>query len=205
MHLTVKGKQLDVGDALRSHVAETLQNVVAKYFGHSIEATVMFSREAHLFRADVSVHVGRGILVQAIGEDGDPYIAFDSASGKVGKRLRRYKHRLRDHHGNAEALAARIAAAVPARQYILEAEPEDHHDDHLAEEPAIKHQPVIIAEMTTQIDVLTVGEAVMRMELADLPALMFRNRSHNGLNLVYRRADGNVGWVDPTGVTGTNA
>jgi ribosomal subunit interface protein len=197
MHLSVKGKQLDVGDALRSHVAENLNGVVGKYFGRPIEANVVFSREAHLFRADISVHVGRGIMVQSIGEADEPYPAFDTACDKIAKRLRRYKSRLKDHHSTSESAAAHT---VTATKYILQAEAEDHtHEEH-ADGSAQGHLPVIIAEMTTSIDLLTVSEAVMRMELAELPAMMFRNRAHGNLNMVYRRADGHVGWVDPKGV-----
>ncbi|MEI7606747.1 MAG: ribosome-associated translation inhibitor RaiA [Rhodospirillaceae bacterium] len=198
MHLSVKGKQLDVGDALRSHVAENLNAVVGKYFGRPIEANVVFSRDAHLFKADISVHVGRGILVQTIGEADEPYPAFDTACDKIAKRLRRYKERLKNHHTSAEG----APEPVQAKKYILQAEPEDHHDGHHdghAAAAADGHKPVVIAEMTTPIETLTTGEAVMRMELADLPAMMFRNSAHGGLNMVYRRADGNVGWVDPKG------
>ena len=197
MHLSVKGKQLDVGDALRSHVAENLTSVVGKYFGRPIEANVVFSRDAHLFKADISVHVGRGILVQTIGLADEPYPAFDTACDKIAKRLRRYKERLKNHHSSAED----APEPVDAKKYILQAESEDHHDGHAAE----GHQPMVIAEMTTPIATLTTGEAVMRMELADLPALMFRNSAHGGLNMVYRRSDGNVGWVDPKGSGGAGA
>ena len=195
MHLSVKGKQLDVGDALRSHVAESLNGVVGKYFGRPIEANVVFSREAHLFRADISVHVGRGILVQSIGEADAPYPAFDTACDKIAKRLRRYKSRLKDHHSASEA----SGDALAAKKYILQAEAEDHTHDGQGDGAAESHQPVVIAEMTTSIATLTVSEAVMRMELAELPAMLFRNRGHGGLNMVYRRADGHVGWVDPKG------
>ncbi|CAK0750331.1 Ribosome hibernation promoting factor [uncultured Gammaproteobacteria bacterium] len=195
MHLTVKGKHIDVGDALRGYVAETMRAAVFKYFDRPIEATVVFSREAHLFRADISVHVGRGIMVQSIGEADEAYPAFDTACEKIAKRLRRYKRRLRDHHGRPEVESVQSDVA---KKYILEAEPEHHTDDH---EHHDRGQPVVIAEMTTGIDQLTVSEAVMRMELADLPAMMFRNRAHGGLNMVYRRSDGHVGWVDPSGNT----
>lgn len=203
MHLSVKGKQLDVGDALRSHVADSLNTVIGKYFGKSIEANVVFSRHAHLFQADISVHVGRGIMVQSNGEADEAYPAFDTACDKIAKRLRRYKRRLKAHHGNADGGAEQIAASA----YILQAEAEDvHHDDHDGADHHADHPPpVIIAEMTTAIDLLTVSEAVMRMELAEMPALMFRNRAHGGLNMVYRRPDGHVGWVDPKGSAGTNA
>ena len=199
MHLSVKGRQLDVGDALRSHVADNLTSVVSKFFGRPIEANVVFSRDAHLFKADISVHVGRGIMVQTNGEADEPYPAFDTACDKIAKRLRRYKERLKRHHNNAET----APEPVHAKKYILQAEPEDHHDGHAAVTDG--HQPVVIAEMTMPIETLTTGEAVMRMELADLPAMMFRNSAHGGLNMIYRRVDGNVGWVDPKGSGGVDA
>lgn len=189
MQLTVKGKQLDVGDALRTHVADSLNAAVGKYFTKPLEANVVLSREAHLFKADIQVHVGRGILVQSASEADQPYPAFDTACEKIAKRLRRYKSRLRKHHIEGEE------SALPARYQILEAEADTNHVD--GEEVAEAVHPVVIAEMQTRIETLTVSEAVMRMELGELPALMFRNRAHGGMNLVYRRADGNVGWVDP--------
>lgn len=198
MHLSVKGKQLDVGDALRSHVGDSIENIVTKYFTKPIEANVVFSRDAHLFRADISVHVGRGIVLQSIGESSEPYPAFDVAAEKIAKRLRRYKRRLKDHH-RPDGVSDGVDESIPASQYILEAEAEE---PHLEENGT---QPVIVAEMATRIDTLTVGEAVMRMDLAELPALMFRNRAHGGLNMVYRRTDGHVGWVDPKGTEGAGA
>jgi len=189
MQLTVKGKQLDVGDALRTHVDQTLDTITGKYFNGAIDATVVLSREAHLFRADVSIHVGRNLQMQSTAEADGPYQAFDQAADRMAKRLRRYKRRLTDHHKDLAP-----EPSLPASAYVLMAEPEDEAD--AAEEPA---QPVVVAEMTTPIDTLTVSQAVMRLDLADLPALMFRNRAHGGLNMVYRRSDGNVGWVDPHG------
>lgn len=189
MQLTVKGKQLDVGDALRTHVADSLTAVTEKYFSNPLEANVVFSRTAHLFRADISVHVGRNILLQSNAEADEPYAAFDLAADKVGKRLRRYKRRLKDHHKDASTVDV-----LPAQAYVLDAGPDDVPDDH--EEPA---QPMVVAEMESQIEQLTVSDAVMRLDLGDLPALMFRNSGHGGLNMVYRRPDGNIGWVDPRG------
>jgi ribosomal subunit interface protein len=215
MHLSVKGKQLDVGDALRTHVGDSLNAIVGKYFGRPIEANVVFSREAHLFKADISVHVGRNILLQSNAEASEPYPAFDTAADKIAKRLRRYKRRLKDHHHKGgDSVDGAMLVSMPASQYILEAEPEDHHveghegDTHDFAPQAVQDghdthpQPVVIAEMATVIDTLTVSEAVMRMDLAELPALMFKNRGHGGLNMVYRRQDGNVGWIDPKGTEG---
>ncbi|MCW2244130.1 ribosome hibernation-promoting factor, HPF/YfiA family [Azospirillum canadense] len=193
MQLTVKGKQLDVGDALRTHVADSLNSVVGKYFNKPIEANVVLTRDAHLFKADIQVHVGRGIVLQSASEATEPYPAFDTACEKLSKRLRRYKSRLRDHH---TVDAAAQQEAVPARYQILEAEKDEAQVDG-DEAAAEKVQPMVIAEMQTSIATLTVSEAVMRMELADSPALLFNNSAHGRLNLVYRRADGNIGWVDP--------
>ncbi|WP_029010663.1 ribosome hibernation-promoting factor, HPF/YfiA family [Azospirillum halopraeferens] len=201
MQLTVKGKQLDVGDALRTHVADSLNSTVGKYFTNPMEADVVFSREAHLFKADIQVHIGRGIVLQSASEATEPYPAFDTACDKIAKRLRRYKSRLRGHHPVGDT-----AEALPARYQILEAEREEHHVD--GEEAAgadDAHHPIVVAEMQTSVETLTVSEAVMRMELAERPALMFRNRAHGGLNLVYRRSDGNIGWVDPQGTATAGA
>jgi len=182
MHLTVKGKNLDVGNALRSHVEEFLNHTAGKYFRDPIEANVVFSKEKqHYFKADISIHVGGGILVQTHHEAGDPYVAFDTAAKAAGKRLGRYKDRLRDHRKNEpDALAA---------QYTTFA----------GEEPKAEGgtEPAIVAEMQTQILTLAVSDAVMRLELGNMPVLLFRNPRHGGINLVYRRKDGNIGWVDP--------
>ncbi len=193
MQLSVKGKQLDVGDALRTHVSDSLSRILGKYFGDAIEVSVTFSRHGHLYRAVVAAHVGRGIQVQAQGDADEPYPAFDSAADRLAKRLRRYKRRLRNHHKDAGP----VLAALPAQQYILAGDAESE-----AAEDEIDGRPVVVAEMTTEIPSLTVSEAVMRMDLAELPALMFRNSSHSGLNMVYRRPDGNIGWIDPRGNRG---
>lgn len=201
MHLTVKGKQLDVGDALRTHVGDTLNAVVGKYFSRPMQAEVVLSREAHLFTADISVHVGRNMVLQSSSEATEPYPAFDAAAEKIAKRLRRHKRRLRNHNRQDSQNAVE---SMPAVGYVLDAGADDAHfdepDDGAAETDGNGHdKPVVVAEMQTIIDTLTVSEAVMRMDLADLPALMFRNRSHGGLNMVYRRQDGHVGWIDPNG------
>jgi ribosomal subunit interface protein len=195
MNLTVKGKHLDVGDALRGYVQQQLTTVTEKYFSNPIDATVLFAHEAHLYRTDITVRVGRGIMLQSTAEATDIYACFDGAADKVGKRLRRYKRRLRDHHLNGAAASA-TAEQLPARQYVIESEGEDHEAEDAASEP------VIVAEMDTTIETMSVAEAVMRMDLAELPALMFRSGKHGGLNMIYRRPDGNVGWIDPKGSNG---
>lgn len=190
MQVQVSGKQIDIGDALRSHVGERLFVTVGKYFDGAIDGAVVFSRQGSFFRADCSVHVGGGISVKAQSEAADIYASFDAATDRIDKQLRRYKRRLRKHH-----LSRRTgpeAGDIPALAYILAAEPEVAEGD----EP-VDFAPLVVAETTTEIATLTVGEAVMRMDLASQPALMFRNSGHGGLNVIYRRADGNIGWIDP--------
>ena len=197
MQLTVTGKQVDVGDALRRHVEEALESILGKYFRSAIEAHAVFAREAHLIRAEVSLHIGRGIVVNSGAAAPDHYLAFDGAAERLAKQLRRYKRRLRDYHGKA---ARAMAEPEMARSFVLAQIDED--DEELDHSKPDGGAPVVIAEMSTELPQLTVGEAVMRMDLADVPVLLFRNRSHGQLNLVYRRGDGNVGWIDPALDTG---
>jgi ribosomal subunit interface protein len=184
MQLSVKGKQIDVGDSLRQHVQTRLTETVSKYFNGSLDASVTFSREAHLFRADITVHAGRNILLQSNSSASEPYPAFDLAIDRMSKQLGRYKSRLRKHHQDSPAEEAQMAPS-----FVLGG------DDEAEEEQS--DNPVIVAEMTTPIETLTVGEAVMRLDLGDLPALMFKSRAHGGFNMIYRRPDGHIGWVDP--------
>jgi len=183
MQLTVKGKQLDVGDSLRGHVEEHLKHITTKYFRDPLEATVIFSKEKnHLFKADISIHVGGGIVVQTHHEDSDPYPAFDAAAKAAGTRLSKYKDKLRDHRkSEPDTLAAAYTTFSS--------------DD--VEEAEGGTGGAIIAEMETQILTLAVADAVMRLELGSMPALLFHNPKHGGLNMVYRRKDGNIGWIDP--------
>jgi ribosomal subunit interface protein len=197
MQLSVSGKQVDVGEALRSHVEERLIAAISKHFDRAIEAQVQFSREGHSIRTDISVHAGSGIQLRGHATADDIWISFDQASDRVVKRLRRFKRRLIDHHQHP---ATPETPETTARQMVLagpgdEEESEDGEDGE-GEAPDTG-APVTIAETTTTIHTLTVADAVMRMELAELPVLMFRNGAHGGLNVVYRRDDGNIGWIDP--------
>jgi len=188
MDVSVVGKQVDIGAALRSHVEDQLHAGVKKYFDRAIDATVTVSRDGHRFQADISVHAGRGIVMQGGASAVDAYTAFDTALERIAKRLRRYKRRLRDHH---KGRTGEVGEETLPAQYSVIAAASGDQDEVQGD------QPVIIAEMSHEIATLTVGEAVMRMDLGNLPVLMFRNRAHNGLNVIYRRADGNVGWIDP--------
>jgi ribosomal subunit interface protein len=187
MHLTVTGKHIDTGDALRRHVESSLASILGKYFKAAIEAHVVFSKEAHLIRADISLHIGRGIMVNAGAAATEVYLAYEAAAERVAKQLRRYKRRLRDHHAKAREPSE---ASERTRDYVLAPVAEEADEDPGG-------GPTVVAEMSTELPNLTVSEAVMRMDLADAQLLLFRNCSHGELNLVYRRADGNIGWIDP--------
>lgn len=194
MKLSVQGKQIDIGDSLRNHVDEKINDLKEKYFGRAIDATVVFSREGEgFFRSYISIRIGKNIQIMAEAVENEIYLSFDVAAAKVAKQLRRYKNRLRDHRQRIEQTPE--SESLKARDYTLameafvnqESKPEQEQPDN----------PLIVAEMAADIETLSVSEAVMRMDLANQSALLFRNASNNGLNLVYRRSDGNVGWVDP--------
>ena len=195
MQLTVTGKQTEIGEALRRHVEASLGAILGKYFKTAIEAHAVLSKEAHLSRAEISIHIGRGIVVNAHAAASEAYTAFDAAAERLAKQLRRYKRRLRDHHAKGREPAAVNERAM---DYVLApVEDEEEADGGQPETDGANGGPAVIAEMRTDLPNLTVGEAAMRMDLAEAPVLLFRNRSHGELNLVYRRADGNIGWIDP--------
>lgn len=189
MQLAINGKQVQISDALKDHVERLVTDITEKYFGDPLEGQVTVSKEGHDFRTDIAVHVGRDMFVRGQGNDSDAYKSADKAGEHIDKRLRRFKRRVRDHH------RADGGAKVAAQQYVLAA-------DHAETQPTPEEewQPVVVAEMTTSIEDLSVEEAVMRLELGDLPVVMFRNRSHGELNVIYRRSDGNIGWIDPKGL-----
>jgi ribosomal subunit interface protein len=203
MHVTVAGKQVDTGEALQTHVREGLASIARKYFDHALEANVTFRRDAKTksgaFACDINLKAGRNLFMRGEGEGPDAHRAFEVAAEHVAKRLRRYRRRVNDH---ARSLAERRdAAAETATQYVLqpddEAEPESDVSsaDMQANGTRIDHS-VIVAEQPTEIARLTVGEAVMRLDLTQQPVLMFRNSGSGALNVVYRRPDGCVGWID---------
>ena len=192
MQITVSGKQVELSDALRTRVSQSLQTIAGKYFDHALDAHVTFSRARSFFTCDINVHAGPGLLLRGEGEAADANGAFDDAAEHIAKRLRRYRRRVNDHARDS----AQRERPQAARQYTLRQEEE--------EEPAgtarVQNSTyaTVVAEVHTEISVLTVGEAVMRMDLADQSVLMFRNSANGQLNVVYRRSDGHVGWIDPT-------
>ncbi|MCE8513187.1 ribosome-associated translation inhibitor RaiA [Ruegeria pomeroyi] len=187
MRYQISGKQIDIGAALQSHVQTELGEVVSKYAQRPTDAHVVFSRSAHEYVCEATVHLSTGLTAQAKAHATEIYAAFDSCCEKMDKQLRRYKRRLKDHHKDR----AEPVELFGASSYILASEEPD------AQSEPDSLQPMIVAEMETKIPSLSVGEAVMQMELAGAPVLVFRNESKDGLNVVYRREDGNIGWIDP--------
>jgi ribosomal subunit interface protein len=198
MQITVSGKQLDLSDALCVRVSAHLENIATKYFGHAQEANVTFSRARSFFICDINMHAGRGLVLRGEGEALDANTAFDDAAEHIAKRLRRYRRRVNEH---ARDLANRERPEA-ARQFVLErAENGDDADESNGSagngSAADGVLATVIAEQPAEINWLSVDEAVMQMDLADQPLLMFRNRASGALNVVYRRSDGNIGWIDP--------
>lgn len=187
MRYQISGKQIDVGDALQTHVKSELSEVVDKYAQRPTEAVIVFSRVAHEHVCEATIHLSTGLTAQAKGHATEIYAAFESCREKMDKQMRRYKRRLRDHHRDRVAPVEYGGGS----SYILapteEAEDQDGQGD----------QPMIIAEMETKVPSITVGEAVMQLELGGQKMLVFRNEGHGGVNVVYRRDDGNIGWIDP--------
>lgn len=187
MRFQISGKQLDIGDALSTHVETELGETVAKYSQRPTDANVVFSKRAHEYISDVVVHLSTGLTAQAKGQAGDIYAAFEAAREKMDKQLRRYKRRLKDHHKERSEPVEFMAAP----SYVLPA------DEDEWESQGEGLQPIVIAEMETRVPTLSVGDAVMQMELGGVPLLVFRNEKHGGVNVVHRREDGNIGWIDP--------
>jgi ribosomal subunit interface protein len=194
MQVTVSGKQVDLSDALRTRVQTQLDAIANKYFDHALEAQVTFGRARSFFTCDINMHAGRGLLLRAEGEAADAHSAFDDAAEHVAKRLRRYRRRVNDH---ARDLANRERPQA-ARQYILRQEDEREAGGGVLDNRGATYATVI-AEQPAEIALLSVGDAVMRMDLEDQLVLMFRNSATGELNVVYRRMDGHIGWIDPSG------
>ncbi|MEL7178232.1 MAG: ribosome-associated translation inhibitor RaiA [Pseudomonadota bacterium] len=187
MRYQISGKQIDIGAALQTHVKTELDDILSKYAGRPTEAYVVFSKSGHEYVCESVVHLSTGLNAQATGKATEIYAAFDASSEKMDKQLRRYKRRLKDHHKER----SQPVELSDAGSYILESREESDEDEQTS------MNAMIVAEMETKIPSLSVGEAVMQMELAGAPVLVFRKEGAEGLNVVYRRDDGNIGWIDP--------
>ncbi|MCB8839614.1 ribosome hibernation-promoting factor, HPF/YfiA family [Aurantimonas sp. VKM B-3413] len=183
MSLRVSGKHMDVGEAFRTRIEERLGEAVDKYFDGNFSGTVVVSKDGPRYATDCTVHLDTGVVFQAAGEAHDPEASFGDAAERIEKRLRRYKRRLKNHQSDARRdMAYSIMAAIPEE----------------AEEVPEDYAPAIIAETTLKVGTLSVAGAVMELDRQDSPFVLFKNATSGTLNIVFRRHDGNYGWVDPS-------
>lgn len=200
MKIRVIGAGMDVGQALSQFVEEHLTKVTNKYFDTAVSAEVHFSKNGHMFKALVIVNEGvkGGIVVKSDAEAGDVYACFNEACSKVTKQLQRYKSRIKNYRRSGGGLKSVEPnyQALDAMKYIL---PPVNYDvfEEMEKEEAPEQSLNVINEKTTNIEELTVEEAIMKMDLADLPALVFTNKNNKRINVVYHRKDGNISWIDP--------
>ena len=200
MNIQFVSKGIDVSPALRERMETRITDAGSKYFNRPAEAFVVASKEGYGFKVDISLHLPSGAFLQASGSAEDAYGAAEDAAGHLEKRLRRYKRRLKDHHSDVKS---DLPAAEPTPVLVLRSDrrqaelPEDDHDED--DGGAVGgDEPVIIAEQAAELKTLTVSMAVLEMDLADAPFVLFRNAANGAMNFVYRRPDGHVGWIDPS-------
>ena len=198
MTLRVSGKSISVGDALRGRVSERTEEVLRKYFDGNYSGHITLSKDGFGFRTDCALHLDSGITLEADSIATDAYASADQALLMIERRLRRYKSRLKDRsarkaHAASAALAEMVAPTLDAPSYVIEAPAEG--DEEMA-----AYSPVIIAEDTTSLKRLSVSEAVMELDLSGAPCLIFQHGVSGRVNVIYRRADGNIGWIDPPAI-----
>jgi putative sigma-54 modulation protein len=192
MSFRVSGKNIEVGEALRERISGRVLESLEKYFNGGFSGHATVGKEAFGFRTECVVHLDSGIVLRADSMAADAYLSVDQAADNLEKRLRRYHRRLKDYHGNGRGNGrAADEAALDAQSYVIAAPGDDSEDD------AAAFNPVIIAESTTALRRLSVSEAVTELDMTGVPVMVFRHASDGRINLVYRRADGNVGWIDP--------
>jgi ribosome-associated translation inhibitor RaiA len=187
MTLRVSGKNMDVGDALRGKAQDHIDAVVKKYFDGGYDGHLTLEPEGSGFNAVCALHLDTGTILQSQAYGGDAVSAYEILSGTIETRLRRYNRKLRTHRHRANGVADPGEAA---QSYVLAAPDEEEVD--------VDFSPTVIAETTSNLRRMSVGEAVMQLDLSQSDVVMFRHAGHGGLNVVYRRADGNIGWIDPS-------
>lgn len=187
MRYQISGKQIDIGSALQQHVKAEIDGVASKYAERPTDAVVVFSKSGHEFVCEATIHLSTGLTAQAKAHDNEIYASFDNCAEKMEKQLRRYKRRLKDHH-TARTTPVELSSAS---SYILAPE----HENEESELGSL--QPIIIAEIETTIPKLSVGEAVMQMEISSKDFFVFKNDANKLVSIVYQRDDGNIGWFEP--------
>ena len=188
MNIQVKGKKIDIGTSLSSYAEEKITELIFKYSKSATDTSITFSKDRHEYLCDISIHLATGINAQSKGKATDIYDSFEKSLEKIGKQLRRYKRRLKNHNNERK----KPIEFINANSYVISTYDEDSNSE---KKESLK--PLIIAEMQSKIPTISVGEAVMQMELAGANMLIFRNSSHQKINVVHLRDDGNIGWVDP--------
>ena len=194
MTLRISGKSISVGETLRSRVSERTDEVLRKYFDGNYSGHITLSKDGYGFRTDCSLHLDSGITLEADSNATDAYASADQALVMIEKRLRRYKSRLKDRSARKTYAANAALADIDAPSYVIEAPAE-------SDEEVTTYSPVIIAEANTSLKRLSVSEAVMELDLTGAACIVFQHGSSGRVNIIYRRTDGNVGWVDPPSVT----
>ena len=195
MQIQIAGKNMALGDALKARIADELEAVVGKYFDRPADGHVTVMKDGHEIEVDCNIHLPSGIILQSQGRANDAHAALDVALAKLDKRVRRYKRRLRDHHKNDKS-------PLPSefvQSFVIQPVDEDDMEDDTGVEryDGPDASPLIIAETRTKLNTMSVSTAVMQLDLSENPSIMFRNAANGRLNMVYRRPDGHVGWVDP--------
>lgn len=187
MKIIVSGKNIETGDSLKEHVETAIRAMVDRYFGDVLEVHINISKDGFRFLTEISFHVSRHFVVRTHCEEGDPYRSFDLTLAKLEKRIQRYKSRLRAR--KRQLAVEKDMVDVPASRYVLE---------HAEEDTGESDVPLIIAEMNSEIPTISVSDAVMQMDLTEDTVMMFRNAASGQFNVVYKRHDGNIGWINPT-------
>lgn len=193
MNLRISGKHMDIGDAFRLRIEERIRDAVGKYFDRGFSGHVTVEKSGSRYAADCAVNLDSGMMLQATGQAQDPQLAFDAAAERIEKRLRRYKRRLKSHNASSPS-ATSEEAAMSYR--VLESFPDDDESD--AEDFPEDFAPAIVAESVLSVRTMSVASAVIELDAKDSPVFVFRNQGSEELNIVYRRSDGNIGWIDPT-------
>jgi len=193
MPFRVSGKNIDIGEALRIRITERIAEATTKYFDGGYSGHVTVGKEGFGFRTECAIHLDSGITLEAEALAADAYASADQAASRIEKRLRRYKRRLRDRQAaRVDGNVVHEEPAVDAQSYVIAAPDQD--------EVTTDINPVIIAETTTALKRLSVSEAVMELDLTGAPVVVFRHAGHGRVNLVYRRSDGHIGWIDPPAI-----
>jgi ribosomal subunit interface protein len=194
MTLRISGKQMEIGDAFRGRIDERIKSAVDKYFDGGFSGHVTVEKSGTRFGADCMVHLDTGMTLQATGQGQDPTAAFDAAADRIEKRLRRYKRRLKSHATKPDPLAG-IDDLPDMMDYRIMA-PVAEEDEEVPEDYA----PAVVAESSLSLRTMSVASAVIELDTKDSPVFVFRNAGNSHVNIVYRRADGNIGWIDPSSI-----